>query len=101
MTTPTSRERRGAVAAALQDVDRRWLRDYRSTPSRYDAMADAALSAALPDRETLTLALAQMANAAYDDGMHGRAVPSYAANLGLVLSLVYGADDAQAGEVAW
>ena len=50
--TTTSRVRRAAVAAAMQDVDRRWLRDYRATPTRYEAMADAAIAACLPDRDT-------------------------------------------------
>lgn len=109
--TTTSRERREAVAAAIRRAQYRWVRMETHTDILSEAMADAALAAALPDRAAFEAAVGEVIEGAYLQGLE-RGFSEYRPRneerskcasearsraTAALIALVYG-DDAQAGD---
>ena len=99
--TTTSRERREAVIDALV------LQHHVSEDGdiSFVAMADAALAAALPDRvqflgllDDLVCSATEYGNATPNSEREARAAYEASEARDALIALVYGADDAQAGE---
>jgi len=101
MTTHVSRERREAVAAAIRRAQYRWVRMETHTDILSEAMADAALAAALPDKTTFVAVLNQCmvwsgVMALDEEDLSAVLLRDEAARH--LLALVYGADDAHDGD---
>lgn len=97
--TTHSRERREAVAAALS------LPTYSMTYDESLFLADAALSACLPDRAVFEAALIDLVHLAVGHGMTEAGSEedritraAVKRDQAALIALVYGADDAQAGD---
>ena len=99
MTTHVSRERREAVAAALS------LPTYSMTYDESLFLADAAIQTMLPDRvqflgllDDLVCSATEYGNATPNSEREARAAYEASEARDALIALVFGADDAQAGD---
>ena len=94
-----SRERREAVIREIQDVLDDSMQVLPYGDDLLDALADAALHAALPDREKFYLAVETCIEAGISYGAHDSMTKArtIAASKAALIALVYGDDDASGG----